>query len=128
MMSKDEWLSAFVTELVLRARSDLIQEGRFVRSVALQQWERLADENPKVVAQRWAARSGMSSDESAAPPTMLVWLSECGEELMRQQPALGHSMAHAVAHLQWDLHRDLSPVEAAMHWIASRPREQPLAA
>lgn len=121
MLTKAEWLFSFVSELRSLARGTLDDETQFLEAVSLQQWERLPDEKPDVVALRWATRWGLRGDLTESPPTMLIWLSECAEELQGQQPSLSRNVATALALLQWDMHRELSPTEAALHWLASRP-------
>ena len=121
MLSKDEWLSEFVTELTSLARGSLDRETRFMASVSTHQWTRLSDENPRLVARRWASRAGFRGALPPSPPTMLIWQSECAEEFQRQQPWLPQHVANALALLQWDMHAELSPTEAAMRWIATHP-------
>jgi len=123
MLTQREWLSAFVTELMSLTKGMLDREGEFVRSVSLQQWDLLADENPEIVARRWASRSGLQSNATTSPPTMLIWMSECAEELQRQMPSVGRHVANALSLLLWDTHPDMDPALAAMHWLASRPHE-----
>lgn len=121
MLSKEEWLSDFVAELTSLARGSLDRETHFMMSVSMHQWTRLADENPRLVARRWASRAGMRGALPPTPPTMLIWQSECAEEFQRQQPWLPHHVANALALLQWDMDGGISPTEAAMRWIATHP-------
>jgi len=121
MLRQLEWQQAFANEVMRLSAGAL--GAAFAQSVAIQQWAVLGDENPSIAAQRWASRSGLVREVPLArPPTMLIWLSECSEELQRQQPALGRGVADALALLQWDQYRELDPVDAALHWIASRPQ------
>lgn len=121
MLNKHEWLSDFANELRALARGGLDHDAQFVGAVALQEWERLCDESPGAVARRWAARSGLRGDLAHVPPPRLIWLSECAEEFQRLQPSLGHNIARALALLQWDVDCDLSPNDAALRWLGSRP-------
>ena len=119
MLSKEEWLSDFVTELTSLAQGSLDRETHFMMSVSMHQWARLSDENPRLVARRWASRAGLRGALPPTPPTMLIWQSECAEEFQRQQPWLPHHVANALALLQWDMHAELSPTEAALRWIGT---------
>jgi hypothetical protein len=123
MLTQREWLLAFTTELTSLTKGMLDGGGDFLRSVSVQQWDLLSDENPEIVARRWASRSGLQGNRSAGPPTMLIWLSECSEELRRQQPDFGRHVSNALALLLRDLHPEMAPTEAAMHWLATRPHQ-----
>lgn len=121
MLSEEQWHFDFVAELRLLAEGSLDLEAHFMMSVSRQQWGRLSDENPKLVARRWASRAGLLGGLPPSSPTMLIWQFECAEELQRQQPWLPHHVAKALALLQWDMHADLTPTEAALRWIATHP-------
>ena len=109
MLTKPQWLSGFASELRALTRESLDHGAQFVGAVALQEWERLCGASPGAVARRWAVRSGLRGDLANLRTPMLIWLSECGEQLQRQHPSLGHNIGGALALRQWDIHSDLRP-------------------